>query len=94
MAVAPRFDLRLYDITEKGYELLAKLKFTTFLPDGTRTITVKSSSDLYKCIDTMITDGHLKVEVLRQFNYPGELQAGTFVEPVRFKQCPHCGGRV
>lgn len=92
--VKPRYDLRLFDITEKGYELLAKLKFTTFLEDGTRTITCKGGTDLHKSISDMVEMGHLKVEVLRQFNYPGELQAArnkTQHKPAK-KRCPHCGG--
>lgn len=90
MTVKPRYDLCLFDITEKGYELLAKLKFTTFLEDGTRTITCKGGTDLHKSISDMIEMGHLKVEVLRQFNYPGELRGeGRPVEKII--KCKCCG---
>lgn len=91
MAVKPRYDLRLYDITEKGYELLAELKFTTFLEDGTRISTCKGGSDLHKSFSSMVELGHMKVEVVRQWNHPSELrqQAIESVKPV--KACPHCG---
>ncbi len=92
--IKPRYDLRLFDITEKGYELLAKLKFTTFLEDGTRTITCKGGTDLHKSISSMVELGHLKVEVLRQFNYPGELGAANHKSQPKKKCCPHCGGTL
>lgn len=91
MNVKPRYDLRIFNITPKGYAKLAELKFTTFLEDGSRILTCKGGTDLHKAISQLKEHGELDVEVVRQFNYPGELAAQAREQIQVVKTCPHCG---